>query len=140
MLRSFMYGQVRYFSGDKISDQLHITDTNWKYVMRATKFLRALAEIKRVFKSKNDKETALKPLNMAKKFIEKRLDDGLVNPEELKSRIQKNKAQHSGVLVLGGIEAGSTTSRFLPRSSGGASASRWWPKPRGASTPWAVRK
>ena len=28
----------------------------------------------------------------------------------------------------------------LPRSSGGASASRWWPKPRGASTPWAVRK
>ena len=103
-----MYGQVRYFSGDKISDQLHIPDTNWKYVMRATKFLRALAELKRVFKSKNDKETALKTLNMAKKFIEKRLDGGLVNPEELKSRIQKNKAQHSGVLVLGGIEAGST--------------------------------
>jgi len=88
----FLYGQVRYFSGKLVADELGIPDTRWKYALRSLRpSVRFFDKHRRRFKS--DKQRAEGMIQMAWHLLDdKKVSKELAGEESLTEDITKRRS------------------------------------------------
>lgn len=91
-LVDFLYGQVRYFSGNRVADELGVPDTNWKYALRSIKpVVRFIDKHRNWFKT--DRQRARDMIVYACEMIDdKEGAEGLADDTSLTTDIAKRRS------------------------------------------------